>query len=631
MIKRSAGRLVLTCLIISMLVLGLGISVMAVPYVEMLSLGGDEATDPLFIEVYDNGRIGFYFWQYEYGDPENELIWQNQYYGDDCWGTNIFLEKEGQGIYYTTDYYISWFTSPGIDVGNGTLEKTGNTIRAVWELEEGDITFEQLVTYVPGSYMYEKVFRLTNNTSDVDYANLKLIHGGDTYFGGDDSARSYWNEALNMIFLRNADMDLYGIMGYAGTSGTPADHYFGGNYSEGGVYAVDGQLPDIADSDYRDAGYQLQWNRPALAPGETWVIRSYELITEPNALQIITPAEMMADPCEVLQYTFSLFNFSEDERTVDLSAVSASGWLAEIIGDAQIVLDGNGGSADITVQLTVPCDAVSLQSDILTLTATDANNSEIFVTGSTRTTVRQQPPRIVSVVPEKPVVYAGTASIQVDVVTADLAEGGLVFLELLDKDMNPQEPAVSAQGSVDADGKVRIALALPAGLPVADYLIQATLEEEASAKTAELAVVARPVILSVAPAVEEVTQGETSLEIMIETGNAPQGTEVTVVVLDEDGNPLDPAVTGSGTVDAAGKVVITLTLPADMPLGMYNLLVSMADAEDDTSAWFEVIAELEPIPQTGATSPLASMATGMALLVSAGFLWFIRRKLICAK
>lgn len=637
--SRKIGKVFLSCLIISMLVLGTGLSALAAESTDMLALGGDADSDPLLIEIYDNGRIGLYFWQFEAGDPDNDLIWQNQYYNWEedgviynCWGTNIFFDVGQESKYYTTDYYKEWFYSTGIDVGNGTLVRNGNTISGTWLLEEGDITFEQLVTYNPGSYMYEKELRLSNNTTDVEYTNLKLIHGGDTFFGGDDAASSYWNETLNMIFLRNESMEAYGIMAFAGTFDSPADKYFAGDYNQGGNHAIAGDLPNTADPNYIDAGYQLQWNQEVLAPGETWSIRSYELITEPNALQIIAPVDQLADPCEVLEYTFSIFNFSEDERTVDLSTSSANSWLTEIDGEAQITLAGNGGSAQITVLVTVPCDTSSNDSDIITLTATDNADETISVAGSVRATVRQQPPRIITVTPEAEEIMQGTASLLIDVTTIDLAEGEKVFIDLLDPDENPLDPAVSAEGMVDAEGMVTIDLSLPADLAIGDYLIMASLAENADSMSTPLSVIAPPVIvlpeiIGVTPENEEITQGETSLKVTIETENTEESAVLLVAVLDEDGNPLDPAISASGVVDASGKAVITLTLPEDMPLGMYNLLVSLADAEDDTSAWFEVIAALEPIPQTGAESSAMSYISGVFLLLIAGTALTIRKKL----
>jgi len=58
---------------------------------------------------------------------------------------------------------------------------------------------------------------------------------------------------------------------------------------------------------------------------------------------------------------------------------------------------------------------------------------------------------------------------------------------------------------------------------------------------------------------------------------------------------------------------------------MYNLLVTLADAEDNDSAWFEVITELEPIPATGENGSGIPYAGAVMLLIAGSALAFKRR------
>jgi hypothetical protein len=113
----------------------------------------------------------------------------------------------------------------------------------------------QIVSYHDGDYYYKMRWELTN-TSGSTFNDLRFIHGGDTYFGGSDSARSWWNSSQNMLYVNNNNFSNSGIMGFYGSQATPADHYFGGNYSTGRNYAyLTGRLPDTADSNFVDAGW----------------------------------------------------------------------------------------------------------------------------------------------------------------------------------------------------------------------------------------------------------------------------------------------------------------------------------------------------------------------------------------
>ncbi len=374
MIQKKTHLLISSLLIILLIMVSLCAPVFAAGAMDMISLGGNSGSDPLRMDVYDNGDLGLYFAQPGY---------VNQYYGGTAWGSNIFFDRRSESLHYVTNYYGSY----GTDVGNGTLSKNGNSVTGIWQLDSGDITFQQIITYVPGSYMVTKVFRLINNSSD-SYSNLKFIHGGDTYFGGADSARSYWNDGLEMIYVRNNDMTQFGLMGFYGTGSTPADQYFGGNYWTGYQFATAGNLPNTADSSFVDAGYQLQWNRATLAAGETWEIRSAEMITEPNALQVIAPAGQEADPGDTVEYEFIIQNFSSDEKTYLLDTDSENGWSTNIIGGSSITLSGNGGYSNVEVEITVPADVTGGSTDKLTLTATDSSDSNVSNSNSTTTTVK---------------------------------------------------------------------------------------------------------------------------------------------------------------------------------------------------------------------------------------------------
>lgn len=589
-----------------------------------ITLGGTENTDPLKIDVLDNGRIGFYFWQ----NNGTEYEYQYQYYDGDCWGTNLFFTREDTDIHYSSDYYQDWFDDPeaGEDIGLGILVKSGNTVTGTWPLDENRMTFNQVITYTPGSHMYEKTFTLTNNTSDTTYSDLKIIHGGDAYFGGDDDSSSYWNEMLNMVYLRNEDMDIFGLMGFAGMNETPADQYFAGDYDDGGEEAMAGDLSNFADPDYIDAGYQLQWNRAQLAPGASFTVHSYEMITEPSALQIISPSAKNADPDEVVEFTFEVINFSQEERIVDLQVTSEHGWTAVIEEGAQVTLAPDG-SKTITVRVTVPADATSFMVDNLTLTATDSEDPDSTATGSTKININEQFPEIVSVTPEHASIYEGTVSLNVAIVTIKTEDDTPIYIEFMDSNSNPLDPNIMETGIVTANGTT-LSFTLPANLPIGEYKILATLEGAEEIKTANLSVVARPVITTVTPEVNTINQGEEEITIKVSTTNLPTGSVVTIKLLDDSKVLLSPMVTGTGQVAADGTVSIVLSLPDNMALGKYFIQASATDADDHSDSYFEVIAAVvDENPQTEDITPILPIATSLLLILLSGCYIFIRKRI----
>lgn len=349
------------------------------------TIGGSE-NDPLRITVGDQGSIGAFLW--------NGSTYVNQYYGDNCWGSNFYYTAGETRKHLTSWYYDDWFSS-SITLGIGEQTKPDdNTVQTVWLHENGKLRITQTISYQPGQQYYEKRWKIENLPGGEPLSDLTFIHGGDTTFGGNDMSRSYWNEALNMIYLKRVDVNITGTMGFAGNPSTPATKYFGGYYDDGGVYASEtGDLPNTWNEADTDAGYQLQWNKASLRPGNSWEIISYERWTDAGFLQLMPPAGKTVYAGDTVTYQFVAQNFlEEDETEFDLTAVSSNGWTATVASANPVTIPGDGGLANISVRLRVPAEALGL-TDTLTLTATEvlpASSSDVPVTqnASVITTVR---------------------------------------------------------------------------------------------------------------------------------------------------------------------------------------------------------------------------------------------------
>lgn len=414
------------------------------------SSSSSTASDPLKIEVQNNGDVGLFFWQRMNWDDTDEPAqygYQNQYYDDTCCGTNLYFVKDSQQYRVQSDYCSEWFGNVMPDgcsskvLGNGQQTASGNTITTTWQADGGNLTLKQEITYQPGQAYYQKKWTVTNSGSE-GYSDIRLIHGGDTYFGGDDDSRSYWNSQTRMVYVRNQDMTHYGLLGFYGSNETPADHYFSGMYNEGDTEANSGSLSDTADGDYEDAGYQLQWDKSTLAAGASWTVTSYEQITGPGMVQVLTPSEQITAPGGTVTYEFTVQNFSQNSETYQLNAVSENGWQTSITEGSSVTVEPNGGSRVIHVNVKVPADTANSASDKITLTASSAGGS---ASASTKTVVDSSLPSILSVTSNS-IVSAAATSMNVNVRTANVPNGTSITVSLLDADKAPLDPAVTVSG-----------------------------------------------------------------------------------------------------------------------------------------------------------------------------------------
>ncbi len=331
--------------------------------------------DPLIIAVGSWGSLATWVCQ-----PSGITM---QYFNEGAWGTNVWLNGDDDSSHYSSAYYGNNFTL----VSNTLVDPW--TVETVWNLGT-KAELKQIVTYNDGDYYYKKRWELTN-TSGGDLSDLRFFHGGDTYFGGIDSARSWWDSIKKMVYVNNANFSDSGIMGFYGASTTPTDHFFGGHYSTGNGYASDKTfvpappnpvvadppgLPDFANSDYVDAGYQLEWDRAGLADGATWIIEAYETWTDPTAVQVLAPADEMTEAGRTLSLTFQVHNLDDaDGHTFDLAAVpDPPGWTASLPGGATVTAAALE-RVPVAVNLTVPPGAAVDTVCSVTLTASDFSGS----------------------------------------------------------------------------------------------------------------------------------------------------------------------------------------------------------------------------------------------------------------
>ena len=318
--------------------------------------------DPLRIDSYDDGSLAVYRLQ--------SGIYVEQYYAGNAWGSVLYLNGVGGGLSFSGPYHGNTLFTP---VSN--TKPDGWTIVSVYDAGGTGVRLTQTISYTNGNAYYRKVWQIENR-GGTTYTDNRFLHGGDSYFAGDDSSQGHWDAVLGMVYLTNPNPGLTGIMGFYGAVTTPADHYYEAGYSSVRTAMRNGQLPDTVDANYIDAGYSLQRNRATLAPGETWTIVSFEKWTESGFVQVFAPAEQTGDPGSVINYQFAVANYQAAVDTFNLTLTSSNGWVTSLPGGNTVTVPA-GGSVAVNATVTIPAGAAAGTTDILTLRATSQADGTI--------------------------------------------------------------------------------------------------------------------------------------------------------------------------------------------------------------------------------------------------------------
>ncbi|MFA9422065.1 MAG: S-layer homology domain-containing protein [Sedimentibacter sp.] len=532
------------------------------------TIGGtiiDGVQEPLSINVGSDGTIGAYLWQ--------DTSYVKQYFSGTAWGSNLFFNVDDSQKHYNTTYYTRQSNS-GISLGTGTTSISDDlrTVVTVWNLEGSSLSFTQTIRYSAGEEYFEKEWKIENLTDDESltdktYSSLKFFHGGDTYFGGYDSAMSYWNSLMNMVYVKNSDMSNFGLMGFSGNNNSPADKYFGGDYYTGFNYAIGGDLPNTADSSYVDAGYQLQWNRDSLRPGDVWTINGTERWTPAGYVQVIAPSPKTVAPGSTVSYEFTVQNFKTSPDTYDVKVVSSREWQVSIRGENSITVEGNGAVKTVIVDLVVPSDAVG--TDTITVTATSQLDETTSNSGSLITTIDPELKAITGVTINPSSIVSGQQNyVFINVETNNVTTGAAVSVELMDENKLSLSPTITGSGIVTS-GSAIITLSVPSTLESGSYYIKVKVEGvDGAYDTAQLIIVEAP--LNTVATLSDLKVNGTMI-----TDFAP-GTFIYNVEL-VAGTTDVPIVTEE--VTDTGKASVTVTNAESLP-GTTTILVT---AEDGTT------------------------------------------------
>ena len=394
---RTIKRLFVSCLVLLLLVALFAPGVGAVRAQSAVSIEGM----PLTIEsMSDLGSLSVYRYQAADGG------YVRQYYST----FESYLRLGG--VVYRSDYgeeYEVGLSDAFLPVSQTQVNPW--TITTTVDAGESGVRILQTVSYVNGSSYYTKTWRISN-LGNTTYTDVGFLHGGDTYFGGDDDSMGHWEPSLGMIYLTNPDPEITGIMGFYGDRTTPASHYYEDYYGAVWSALASGHLPDTVCPDFIDAGYGLEWDRATLAPGDVWTITSYEKWTEAGFVQVFAPQEETAPVGTKVTLPFVITTFQQERRpqrelhllnnigptpvVLDLSVSSSLGWPVTLPQGASISLVP-GLAATVNVEVTIPWTAQVGDRSTITLKA--SSRGETASTGSDSTVVEAEAPAARDVIP----------------------------------------------------------------------------------------------------------------------------------------------------------------------------------------------------------------------------------------
>lgn len=348
------------------------ISLYSVPSSPQFSIGGQPG-DYLYL-IYDRGDSGVRYknmatLEVFKDDKAGTGSWQTQYYDNNSSGVSIYYSINGVPRHYVTPYYTTWAASAGTQLKDSDAVVTkpdNNTISVKWINSE--FTFEMRYIYRSGSLSFQREYYLTN-TSGAQMTNVKLVYGGDTYFGGNDYGYSYWDPNLNMVYVRSSDS----ASNFMGLSSGSAGAYFGGAYNLGAVFADQATLPNSVTTANTDQSYYLQWNKQYINASETFSPSATESYSIGGALQVISPQNQgLASPTAdtKIKYSFLAVNTDGVSAQYDFTAVSSRGYSVDITPSSASIAANAQKQVDVTV--TIPAGA-AVGDDKITFTGT--NNS----------------------------------------------------------------------------------------------------------------------------------------------------------------------------------------------------------------------------------------------------------------
>ncbi|MBU4299314.1 pilin [Patescibacteria group bacterium] len=233
----------------------------------------------------------------------------------------------------------------------------------------------QEIEYIQGKNYYTRKWEI-KNIGGSPLNNLRIKKGtfpgmnGYAHYISDSKMISAWNSGTGRFFGAQASIST-AASSYGST-------YIGSNAFTVAVSSNSDFWNVAYDAfTYGGIGHGLGWHKDALAPGETWAVKSYEYFKTPSYSAVIPPFdddEKIVGEGDELVYKFTIINTDSSARTFNLTAKSKANFPVSItdIADNAITSVALTFRGYTHVLVKVKTAVIADDYDIITLTATDS-------------------------------------------------------------------------------------------------------------------------------------------------------------------------------------------------------------------------------------------------------------------
>jgi hypothetical protein len=241
----------------------------------MDQIGGQAGSDPLLVQVLDNGNMGVFDWDETVPGSGTEA-YVNRYFDDYCWSTVLFFTIDGQKQVLYGDAFQDCLFDADRSIpllsGSQVVSADQTSITTTWQHPDlAGLSLTQQIEYRPGSSVVTKSFNVTF-AADGALSDLLLLHGGDIWFF--DEATFTWD--LPDLTVRNLDFFNSRRIVFRADDNTPWDHWYGGSLLSAWVQVAAGSLSDTVEGMVSDAACVVGWQRTDLPAGESWLVTTRE-------------------------------------------------------------------------------------------------------------------------------------------------------------------------------------------------------------------------------------------------------------------------------------------------------------------------------------------------------------------
>ena len=351
---------------------------------------GDEviAGSPLNISIDDYQNATVLRYELDAGQPAP--TWDKQYYS--VYSPFLVMTPSAGESAGVAAVWSGYYDLNNLAPVSNTISADGFTITSLDTVDSGNVSIQQVVTYINGSQQYQHTWVVTNNTANP-YTNVAFRYGGDTYFADSDYAIGYWDAALGFVYC--TDPNASGLMGMYGGPGTPATNYYEDGY--GNVWDAlenpSAPLPNTFVSSYIDNAMGLEWVEGTLAAYGSFTVTVIEEWTAPGLVQVVPPPSQNITVGTPVTLTFTVQNLESTPLPTDtfnLSVTPSSGLGASV---AQTVTIPANSSAPVTVTVTATTIVNPMSVTLSATSQTTSANYNLGVAALTSTgLVVVQPP-----------------------------------------------------------------------------------------------------------------------------------------------------------------------------------------------------------------------------------------------